>query len=112
MLQTMSPGRCPTVVVEGNDLAVDDRIGQRLGLSCDRSELSGPISPLRVFRVACSFCGVVSSGWATTRSARKEELFRFSRACRHEHKGGFYCGDILRPSPNDQISRLKLPSIS
>src|SRR5947209_14660577 len=34
------------VLIEGNDLAVDDRIGQRLGLSCDRTELPGPIEPL------------------------------------------------------------------
>ena len=34
------------VLVEGNDLAVYYRIGQRLGLSCDRIELPRPIEPL------------------------------------------------------------------
>ena len=47
---------------------------------------------------AAALAKALSSGWATTRSARKEGLFRFSRACRHEHKSGFYCGDILRPT--------------
>src|ERR1700730_6221419 len=28
-----------------NDLAVDNRIGQRFGLSCDRTELPRPIEP-------------------------------------------------------------------
>src|SRR3984893_3956594 len=45
---------------------------------------------------AAALAKALSSGWATTRSTRKEGLFRFSRACRHDHKGGFYCGDILR----------------
>jgi hypothetical protein len=42
-------------------------------------------------RSAAALVKALSSGWATTRSARKEGLFRFSRACQHEHKGGFYC---------------------
>jgi hypothetical protein len=55
-------------------------------------------SSIARIRSAAALAKALSSGWATTRSARKEGLFRFSRACRHEHKGGFYCGAILRPT--------------
>jgi hypothetical protein len=54
------------------------------------------IARIRRYITAAALAKALSSGWATTRSARKEGLFRFSRACRHEHKGGFYCGVIIK----------------
>src|ERR1700730_6593861 len=55
-------------------------------------------SSVALMRSAAALAKALSSGWATTRSARNEGLFPFSLACRHEHKGGYYSGDILKPT--------------
>jgi hypothetical protein len=51
--------------------------------------VTGRRSSVARMRAAAALAKALSSGWATTRSTGKKGLFRFTRACRHEHKGGF-----------------------